>query len=283
MDTTTKKQLFKNPVDDQFIEVKVHLHVETNQQVVLWTDINEALPGVSTIKDASADVLALQDITPLCIKFHPESVLTVILEGELDPSDSDLPRVSTLGARQASIFTEDGTYSVVGFTYTESAGGASVMAPSEAGDGHANNAGVQLPDGPNIGVEQDIESVIGHLEITGPNDHYESTLDTIVELPNGEDRSETSSSSSNSESQEGSGSAVSTATTISPSNGDTATAAATTADSTATATATETEIDPVEAASSWAKIFRALGDLQERYQLTPEETTEMFTEITQSA
>ncbi|KAF9131571.1 hypothetical protein BGW39_001620 [Mortierella sp. 14UC] len=61
-----------------------------------------------------------------------------------------------------------------------------------------------------------------------------------------------------------------------------AAATATTAAATAAAVPEPAEIDPVEATSSWASIFRTLGDLQEQFQLAPEDTVKMFTEITQS-
>ncbi|KAF9923746.1 hypothetical protein FBU30_006206 [Linnemannia zychae] len=55
------------------------------------------------------------------------------------------------------------------------------------------------------------------------------------------------------------------------------------AEVTGTRSITTQEINPAEAASSWSALFKALGDIQERYNLTPQQTYDMFIEITEGS
>ncbi|KAF8948407.1 hypothetical protein BGZ47_005180 [Haplosporangium gracile] len=315
MDDEPTTQTFINQANDQIVHVAVSNHNELCQNVVFWDDILRAFPGVTNlaIKHGAAAVNFARNSSyhymgPKCIVHHPNVTLTVIL-GELLPPDSNPDHPCTPMPR-----TDNDT------TLIEGNGGEPAPFNFDAYAGSVIFSEVSSHKGPHggprpvldIGVEgeiasvQDIEEVaVGMERIEFGNfsmfeyhqssddiDHIATATPAIPTINsssdnnhiNGGNRSITPPLSITSSTDSGTSSGVSTssATNIPPSNTDTA-GSGTDAASGTTVVPEPMEIDLVEATSSWASIFRTLGDLQEQYQLTPEETSKMFTEISQSA
>ncbi|KAF9136827.1 hypothetical protein BG015_002986 [Linnemannia schmuckeri] len=309
MDDEPTTQTFINQVNDQIVHVPVIYHTELRQNVVFWDDILRAFPGVANlaIKHGAVAVTPARNslyhyMEPKCIVHQPNVTLTVIL-GELLPPNSnpDRPRTPVPRTDNDTTLVEGDGGESAPFAYAGSVIFSEVSSHKgpHGGPRPVLDIGVE---GENASV-QDIEEVtVGtrRIEFGGfsafkyhqsPDDldHIATAIPAINSSSdnnhiNGGDRSITPPLSTTSSSESGSGSGVSTssATNIPPSNIDTAGSGTSTTSGT-TVLPESTEIDPVEATSSWASIFRTLGDLQEQYQLTPEETTKMFTEISQSA
>ncbi|KAG0066931.1 hypothetical protein BGZ89_006736 [Linnemannia elongata] len=280
MEDEPKTQSFLYSTTGQSKNVLVHFHSETDQHIVFWKDILAAFPDIAnpTIYNGRASIPFAEhypfyhEIEPKCIVYQPNATLTITTEEVVETTVPEQMNFETQSV-------------VSGFT---------------ANTGHQGPNGfldVVDEDGESV---QDIEIVNRGMEriefggdLLGFEYHQPSPGDPdslTVAIPanispfadnhnNGNvmDRSSTPPLSTTSSSESGTGSGVSTssATNIPPSNIDTA--------GTTPVVPEPAEIDPVEATSSWASIFRTLGDLQEQYKLTPEETTKMFTEITQSA
>ncbi|KAG0273516.1 hypothetical protein BGZ95_010680 [Linnemannia exigua] len=313
-DNTT--QAFKNLSDGVEVQVVAHFHNETREYVVFWDDIQDAIPGVTSIRNGNIVV--------------PRVILTVVV-GELNPpnSDSARPRTPVPFAERESGMYEDAppvhthafpnyAASVASSEATTNRGmhGASFKRPS--------HLRVEGEDESVLG-DDDTESVTAHMETLDIRNfsrnnarpfsegstsastasaaiaaaaafHSSNNTDNFDNINSDNNipinRSTTPPLSTSSSSESGtSSSGFSTTTTIPPISIETAaangasTAAASSGESGATSPTTvpePAEIDPIEATSSWASIFRTLGDLQEQFQLAPEDTVQMFTEITQS-
>ncbi|KAF9146648.1 hypothetical protein BGX30_011840 [Mortierella sp. GBA39] len=262
MDDEPKTQPFINLVTGLIVDVEVVFLAEARQHVVIWSDILSAFPGIAnlTIKNGTAAVPFAKNTS--YDKAYIEQVNFehnyAQSEGFSEvPSDRPHDRFLNLAVEGESGSVQDMEEAAMGMERLDLRG-ISAIEYHRPSSGDRDPIATALP------------------AITSPSsDDYING--------NGIDRNATPPLSTTSSTESGTGSGVSTssAANIPPSNIDTADSGASVASS-ATAIPDPTEIDPVEATSSWASIFRTLGDLQAQYQLTPEETTNMFTEISQS-
>ncbi|KAG9068385.1 hypothetical protein KI688_010653 [Linnemannia hyalina] len=260
MDDESKTQSFINSVTGLFVDVAVVFHAESRQHVVFWSDILSAFPGVAnlTIKNGTAAVpFAKDDSYDKIEQVNFERNYAQSEDFSEVPSDKFYDRFLNVVAEGEMESEQDIEEVAIGMGRVDLRD-FSAIEYHQFSSGDRDRIATALP------------------AITSPSsdDHING---------NGIDRNTTPPLSTTSSTESGTGSGVSTssATNIPPSNIDTAETGASVA-SGATAVPDPTEIDPVEATSSWASIFRTLGDLQAHYQLTPEETTTMFTEISQS-
>ncbi|KAG0376384.1 hypothetical protein BGX24_007824 [Mortierella sp. AD032] len=282
MDLDDTTQAFKNLSDGLEVEVVAHFHKDSNQHVVFWDDIQDAIPGVTSIRNGNIVVPRARNhtshfIDPRCIRYMPGIILTVVV-GELNPPNSDpaRPRTPVPLPERDSVQGDDETGSVLADVETLDIRGSSEFRPSSRASNGTSTT---------LAAHSAINAFYKGND-TNNTDNFDNDNDSPA------NRSATPPLSTYSSSVSGtSSSGVSTSTTIPPSSIDTATANGTTTAAAASGESGPTspigvpepaEIDPVEATSSWASIFRTLGDLQEQFQLAPEETVQMFTEITQS-
>ncbi|KAK3844287.1 MAG: hypothetical protein J3R72DRAFT_438462 [Linnemannia gamsii] len=331
MDLEDTTQAFKNLSDGLEVEVVAHFHKDSNQHVVFWDDIQDAIPGVTSIRNGNIVVPRARNhtshfIDPRCIRYMPGIILTVVV-GELNPPNSDPARPRTpvpLPERDSSMY--DDSPAVHTHAFPNYAASVTSDATTNRGPSVPHFMKLSLRvEGEEDSVQGDdeTESVLADVETldirgssefrpsSGASNGTSTTLaahSAINAFYKGKDtnntdnfdddndnpanRSATPPLSTSSSSVSGtSSSGVSISTTIPPSSIDTATTNGTTTAAAASAESGPTspigvpepaEIDPVEATSSWASIFRTLGDLQEQFQLAPEDTVKMFTEITQS-
>ncbi|KAF9538420.1 hypothetical protein EC957_006767 [Mortierella hygrophila] len=263
MDDEPKTQPFINSVTSLIVYVAVVRHPASHQHIVLWDDILSAFPDVAnlTIKNGIAAVPFVKDTS-----FEKTYIEQVDFERRnYAQSDifSEVPSVKPHD-RFLDLLVEGEMESGQDIEEVDiemgriELGGSSAIEYYQSSSGGRDRIATALP------------------AITSPSsdDHING---------NGIDRNITPPLSTTSSTESGTGSGVSTssAANIPPSNIDTADSGASVV-SGAAAVPDPTEIDPMEATSSWASIFRTLGDLQAQYHLTPEETIIMFTEISQS-
>lgn len=259
------------------VEVFAEFHPDSKQYVVFWDNICEALPGVNLLTDGSTVInnargLDSHYIEPRCIIYQEEMTLTArIGDVTLVPPRSRTPSIPTRADSEISI---DVRASAV-FSSPPSLAGFSIAGQS---DNRTTNSGMHGLDLPIEGEDEDIgEARIEHLNITSINHlsdykHTGGAGGAMNTEPAMDARSATPTLSAASSHTE-TASTASSATTNPPHSVDTGNTTADVADPEVAA-----EIDPVKAASSWAEIFKTLGDLQDQYQLTPEETIKLFTE-----
>ncbi|KAG0278492.1 hypothetical protein BGZ96_002362 [Linnemannia gamsii] len=314
MDDEPRTQTLLNQANDQLVDVVALYHTETDQHVVFMDDIFNAFDVASlTIRIGNASVPLARHpsyhfIEPHCIAYNPNATLTVII-GEQRPTSSNpgRPRTPLPVSDTGSTLYEDGAVAAGPLNYA----GSVIYSEMSSIKGGASWLGVrpllEVPTEVDAESEPDMDEInagIEHVDLEDPDSsaYHLSDDRMFIAFPDsnnsfdnnnnnlngvGNDRSATpplsTTSSSESGTTAGSGVSTSSATIIPPSAIETANSVTTPPASGTTAVPEPTEIDPVEATSSWASIFRTLGDLQEQYQLTPEETTKIFTEVTQSA
>ncbi|KAF9911591.1 hypothetical protein EC991_003055 [Linnemannia zychae] len=71
------------------LQVKAHLHPDSNQHIVFWDDILHAFPDATKVLNGTEIVSPVRDasfrrVTPKCIKYYPGKVLEVVGKEEQD-------------------------------------------------------------------------------------------------------------------------------------------------------------------------------------------------------
>ncbi|KAF9911601.1 hypothetical protein EC991_003065 [Linnemannia zychae] len=175
---------------------------------------------------------------------------------------------------------EDETESVAAAMETINITGSSSIGYIQSSIGGNNNpttklAAIRAADAFFESVAHNNNGSNNTLNRTQPADKSPTPPRSISGSESGASHSEGSTPPSSIDTATANGATAATAAIGTGENGETPTAAA-------AAAPEPDEISIPEATSSWAAIFRTLGDLQERFNLAPEETVKMFTEITQS-